>query len=742
MNIVRYDKDMFCNMNKHIPVHRSTRTYHLNKGIPGKISYEILWKQRQEKSHVVNDDQLSFGGLTSRSSQREFMNAQRRKQHLGSVLEMMGRQRRRHKRRRHEAEQFNLKYGGSMSDFEATEAYKNERRRRLAIPDNKMRTTYKDMMMQVDKKTDNTDKNKHSTAEKSQKRKFFSRVTLIILLLRMAKTYIFSESDRKLLNLYTALDAAQAADSYKIQNDLVFDITKFKASKKRRVSMETKRVLNLPTEQRTDVDIYHVQVELQRLKHLGRFPIEMQKDLIRNAWFESYEQHRVLIRYGRRPWTFYVILSGSAVILEGDPSDIGREVIPINPGGTFGEKAITDRRHHKITVISKERIELMCLSVDDYIDIFLATGIKHLSNSEDRSEHSNCEIKTQQPKKRVSIVNLTNQLDIFLRSIRIFDSWPIHLLMSNPDKCTFEFYKPKAIIVEDSRTSDWVYLIKSGSCAVMKILQYKIREVVEPVQSEILTKQKLRLHEHPFGYHENVIKQRSRAFFKNRAEQLKGKWIRPAERPTNMIQVKVRDDTHVKYDNERDMTTEEEEDREESKKECERKKMHKDRRKLENTDDIENGRIEKAINFTKGPFLTHKVASDGEQKLNIEAELEGLTAKRSVSKDRQINYLKIDTLEKGNVFGVLDLVFGEQSKLSLVSNGAECVLISKKFFTQHCNEETMKDISEHMRPYPNDETSRRDLKEKLNWRKKRDLTMQDVVSNFRRNISLRTQIRP
>lgn len=39
------------------------------------------------------------------------------------------------------------------------------------------------------------------------------------------------ENDAKMIRLFSAIDAAQAGDRYKIKSDLIFDVTKFRANK-------------------------------------------------------------------------------------------------------------------------------------------------------------------------------------------------------------------------------------------------------------------------------------------------------------------------------------------------------------------------------------------------------------------------------------------------------------------------------------------------------------------------------
>lgn len=49
--------------------------------------------------------------------------------------------------------------------------------------------------------------------------------------------------------------------------------------------------------------------------------------------------------------------------------------------------------------------------------------------------------------------------------------FPVETLMENPHFCLFHFFKRGIVIVNDSNQSDWLYIVKSGSCQVMKELK-------------------------------------------------------------------------------------------------------------------------------------------------------------------------------------------------------------------------------------------------------------------------------
>ena len=47
------------------------------------------------------------------------------------------------------------------------------------------------------------------------------------------------------------------------------------------------------------------------MEFITKYPVHMQRSLIRYGAYESYETGRVIIRHGRRPYAFYLVLGGS-----------------------------------------------------------------------------------------------------------------------------------------------------------------------------------------------------------------------------------------------------------------------------------------------------------------------------------------------------------------------------------------------------------------------------------------------
>lgn len=100
---------------------------------------------------------------------------------------------------------------------------------------------------------------------------------------------------------------------------------------------------------------------------------------------------------------------------------------------------------------------------------------------------------------------------------------------------------------------------------------------------------------------------------------------------------------------------------------------------------------------------------------------------------RQTVFVQLGLLHPRSVFGLstlLDIVqdfqFPQPASASLVSRGAECVMISKKFFVNQASELTKKWIRHNVRSYPSRETLQRNLQERINW----DAYKQDVVQTI------------
>jgi len=100
---------------------------------------------------------------------------------------------------------------------------------------------------------------------------------------------------------------------------------------------------------------------------------------------------------------------------------------------------------------------------------------------------------------------------------------------------------------------------------------------------------------------------------------------------------------------------------------------------------------------------------------------------------KQTAFVQLGLLHPRSVFGLSTLLnfehdfqFLQPASVSLVSRGAECMMINKKFFINQASELTKKWIRHNVRSYPSRETLQRNLQERINW----DAYKQDVVQTI------------
>eukprot|EP00057_Strongylocentrotus_purpuratus_P013560 XP_011668034.1 PREDICTED: uncharacterized protein LOC105440036 [Strongylocentrotus purpuratus] len=70
-----------------------------------------------------------------------------------------------------------------------------------------------------------------------------------------------------------------------------------------------------------------------------------------------------------------------------------------------------------------------------------------------------------------TLLNPQQNDNAFVRNLRFLEGWPLHRLAENPKKCVFSYFKRGDVLIRESRRSDWIIIVKSGSCQVMKLLR-------------------------------------------------------------------------------------------------------------------------------------------------------------------------------------------------------------------------------------------------------------------------------
>ncbi|KAI0211057.1 hypothetical protein LSAT2_004166, partial [Lamellibrachia satsuma] len=125
---------------------------------------------------------------------------------------------------------------------------------------------------------------------------------------------------------------------------------------------------------------------------------------------------------------------------------------------------------------------------------------------------------------------------------------------------------------------------------------------------------------------------------------------------------------------------------------------------------------------TLGP----KRASTGQQNIGFPD-----VSRRLTEMHRDPTFVQIDTLVERGVFGLLDLLVPDQPRVALVSNGAECIVINKRFYEEHTPPKLMAILRSKVQPYPSDNDLQVSLQTHVDWQQRKKRALQSAMKRGR-----------
>ncbi|XP_075190100.1 cyclic nucleotide-binding domain-containing protein 2-like [Anomaloglossus baeobatrachus] len=78
-------------------------------------------------------------------------------------------------------------------------------------------------------------------------------------------------------------------------------------------------------------------------------------------------------------------------------------------------------------------------------------------------------------------------------------------------------------------------------------------------------------------------------------------------------------------------------------------------------------------------------------------------------------FIHLQTLRAGEVFGLVYTIFEDTLGMALVSDGAECIVISKEFFKKQMNEEYIHKLSRQIQAHPTKEMLQQKMQDYMKW---------------------------
>ncbi|CAH1777607.1 unnamed protein product [Owenia fusiformis] len=522
---------------------------------------------------------------------------------------------------------------------------------------------------------------------------------------------------------------------------LAFDPKYYKANTEISISSDVQKILSLRPEHRTKDMCNKVIHGLQTLRSFAEYPLHMQMKLAKVAWFQMVPPKRYIIRQGHIADNFYFILAGLAHVKQlsnrnGEPqvSLLAR----LQRGESFGELALLYRLERTADIKSITAMDLLVIGRDAFFDIFM--GGK-------------------------SPIYLP-----LLKTIPFMRHWPLDILQEAPEQCLFHFYKRGCIIAEDSNKTEWIYIVKSGTCQVMKKLKAVKLSSIRKSQSAPQRSQqfprlgtadpgpKVDCHRASQGWDESLPTCPSpiqRAMTEFLLHQNGG----------NICDSDLNQDTHktvvFNIDDANKESTSEASDSSHESDDSEWRRIRKIRRKRktkklptpppEPESPSKLGQPGYSMSRLILPKLSkpHMVRQADRQEVQKDTTHKSILKQRARTAESQKPtleepceedgeneevFVQVDLLQARDVFGLPTVKFDddlayEQPSFSLVSRGAEVIMLKKTFFAQHANDKVKGYIRETVYPYPDQETLQKDLHSYVEWCGYKD----DVVIDFKQH---------
>lgn len=380
------------------------------------------------------------------------------------------------------------------------------------------------------------------------------------------------------------------------------------------------------------------------------------------------------------------------------------------------------------------------------------------------------------------------------RSIPFLKHWPIECLATNPQACMFHFFPRGQVLVRDSNHSDWIYVVKSGSLSVLKKLvevQPRTSRRDSDSDSEDEGRHSPRSNK-TFGTWDFRIKKKKRLdstgdkeVFKNniemekRLDQTLPGFYNARDRlgVINYDEIITDHKSRVLPSNRRASILEPSplpkitlQSLDAETPPAVSTTPSKTEDGMEPTDDDKTIKLPKIRKTSKGAYLAStknsKRKTSRKEAMQEEIFQKQLEYDKKLLEDRKIGrktitdeldnkmikdftltekdirpmFVQVQILERGQYFGLTKIVFPEQAEsFSVVSNGAECVMISKKFFLEKANEHTMYHLRQVETLLPPEEELQTNLQDFVDWKAHRVRVYNRLVNDKHKRTILKQQ---
>lgn len=475
---------------------------------------------------------------------------------------------------------------------------------------------------------------------------------LAVLVVRWLK-FVYYKAGCSVISLMAEVEDNNVESSLGLEGTPLFDPRRFRVQRQQCLTPEARRILDMHPLMRTRRDLDYLHVTFRSLLAYSQYSGSVQRAVCRAAWCSRFGPERVVVRQGHLPYDFYIVLEGILEVVVRDEEGRDQMVCRLTRGQAFGEIALATHSRRTASVVTASKVELLGLNKDDFEAIFLRKGDGFQGTS-------------------------GSNIIEYVRELSAFANWPVESFASHPAHCLLQYFPRGQLLVSSARTSEWIYVVRSGSLSVYQRLVNPNCSKAAPVASSASPK----------------MPRRNKLFLEPIARQRKAPEQSSFKNVLHMMTELERQIPGV-------INTE-------------------DRMALLDYDAITSQHMplvrpavsEQLPTDFKGPFLVGRTSNPEPSAPPV--------------------FIKIRTLDSGQMFGLAHVLYGaeEQPDLSLVSNGAECLLVSKRFFIHSASDFCLGQLRRSVTPYPSELIMQRRLQQQQEWERSRRRVLRETLDQI------------
>ncbi|XP_067858001.1 cyclic nucleotide-binding domain-containing protein 2-like [Heptranchias perlo] len=462
--------------------------------------------------------------------------------------------------------------------------------------------------------------------------------------------------------------------------ELLFNIHNFTKNKSERDSAKLKSLLSILPHLRSRHETALIQSLLRKNRAFQVMPHIVQLEICQAVVYQQHEAKTIIVREGHPPEACYFVFTGKLAAKPSDGCSINQnhltEVLnEIEEGDLFGDAALLTNTKRPATIFCKTNAELLLINKEDFESI-LARFLQ----------------------QRYSAVT-----DL-LRSLPIFTPWAPEKLMLLSHSSLLRYYRSGTAVIPESYNSSFIVVIKSGRCDIVTNLRMDQCGDVWSQRSQ-QKKRATPLKDFP-----------ALSLLEEETKLIEKSPKRPSTSPSFAL-VGAQEATKIQQTRKSRCTAMTTPSHSVLKKSNFEELEHKD----ESLSSRSANPIPEAI-ITSAED-SNEIQEDTESFGNNEEDEQHNKRKKDPSRSMmrppeypRSTFVKIGSLEQGGIFGLTEIPGSTCNlRLSLVSDGAECIFIPKQFFLGEAPAKSRQAALELVNTYPTEQIIRQNFVRQQEW---------------------------